>query len=150
MARKKLITMSVVKQVIRMYMNGIPYRDIAEAVTINKETVVNYIKRAKVSGKDLNQLLAMEDSVLEALHRGGKAAYPDDHSLPPCRQAIYIEWYQLSNIIIKKIGKMGKLFKHQIIKNRKNNIFISFSNRFFYICNMILSTLEIYFALAMS
>lgn len=59
-------------------MNGIPYRDIAEAVTINKETVVNYIKRAKVSGKDLNQLLAMEDSVLEALLRGGKAAYPDD------------------------------------------------------------------------
>lgn len=77
MARKKPIEMSVVKQVIRMYMNGIPYRDIADAVSINKETVVNYIRRARESGKDLNLLLDMADSPLEALLRGGKAAYPD-------------------------------------------------------------------------
>lgn len=78
MAYVKAIPMSKVKQVIRMYMSNTPYREISSVTGLDKETVCNYIKRARQTGADLSKLLHMDDPVLEALIRGGKASYPDE------------------------------------------------------------------------
>ena len=44
---------------------------------MNKETVNNYVNKAKADTLSLDELLALEDAVLEHRMKGGNAAYTD-------------------------------------------------------------------------
>lgn len=50
---------------------------IAGIVGMNKETVNNYVNKAKADTLSLDELLALEDAVLEHRMKGGNAAYTD-------------------------------------------------------------------------
>lgn len=71
------IAMSKLKQVLRWKEEGYSNRKIAQLVGLNKETVNNYISRAKADSLSQKELLQLDDYVLDIRLRGGNAAYTD-------------------------------------------------------------------------
>ena len=71
------IAMSKLKQVLRWKEEGYSNRKIAQLVGLNKETVNNYISRAKADSLSQKELLQLDDFVLDIRLRGGNAAYTD-------------------------------------------------------------------------
>lgn len=70
--------MSKVKQMLRLHQNGVSNRQIAAELSINKETVNRYIKRAKGDHLPISELLNLEDPVLQHRMTGGNPAYVDN------------------------------------------------------------------------
>ena len=71
----KIITMSKLKQIIRLRKNGVALQTIAKGVGIARNTVKKYLRLIEVKGYDYEDLLKKEDEQLEAL-----LADPDDAS----------------------------------------------------------------------
>lgn len=71
----KTITMSKVKQIIRLRNNGTALQTIAKGVGISRNTVKKYLKLIEVRGYDYQELLKKEDEQLEKL-----LADPDQQS----------------------------------------------------------------------
>jgi DNA-binding transcriptional MerR regulator len=65
------IAMSKLKQVLRWKEEGYSNRKIAQLVGLNKETVNNYISRAKADSLSQKELLQLDDYVLDIRLRGG-------------------------------------------------------------------------------
>jgi transposase len=63
----KTITMSTLKQIIRLRNNGVALQTIAKAVNTSRNTVKKYIRLIEVKGISYDELLQMEDTALEAL-----------------------------------------------------------------------------------
>lgn len=61
------ITMSKVKQIIRLRSNGIALQTIAKGVGISRNTVKKYLRLIEVNGYSYAELLALEDEQLDAL-----------------------------------------------------------------------------------
>jgi transposase len=74
----KIKDMSKVKQMLRLHQNGVSNRQIAAELSVNKETVNRYIKRAKHDHLTIEELLKLEDPVLQHRMTGGNPAYPDN------------------------------------------------------------------------
>ncbi|WP_157363969.1 LuxR C-terminal-related transcriptional regulator, partial [Alkaliflexus imshenetskii] len=74
----KIKDMSKVKQMLRLHQNGVSNRQIATELSINKETVNRYIKRAKGDHLPISELLNLEDPVLQHRMTGGNPAYVDN------------------------------------------------------------------------
>jgi len=70
--------MSKVKQMLRLHQNGVSNRQIAKELSIDKETVNRYVKRARRDPLALNELLKLDDPVLQHRMTGGNPAYPDN------------------------------------------------------------------------
>jgi transposase len=66
----KTITMSKIKQVIRLRRNGLPLQTIAEAVEASRNTVKKYIRLIEARQLNEDLLLLMDDEALEALLNG--------------------------------------------------------------------------------
>ena len=73
----KVIVMSKIKQLIRMYESGTSNRKIATNLGIDKGTVNDYVRKLKSGGQALEELLALDDPVLEGVFSAGTAAYTD-------------------------------------------------------------------------
>ena len=69
--------MSLIKQIIQMWMMGESNRSIGRQLPVNKETVNNYARLIKSNGWKYENLLNMEDPELERLFHAGNAAYTD-------------------------------------------------------------------------
>ena len=69
--------MSQIKQILLLKKQNVSNRKIAGIVGMNKETVNNYVNKAKSDTLSLDELLALEDPVLEHRMKGGNAAYTD-------------------------------------------------------------------------
>ena len=69
--------MSQIKQILLLKKQNLSNRKIAGIVGMNKETVNNYVNKAKSDTLSLDELLALEDPVLEHRMKGGNAAYTD-------------------------------------------------------------------------
>lgn len=69
--------MSQIKQILLLKKQNVSNRKIAGIVGMNKETVNNYVNKAKADTLSLDELLALEDAVLEHRMKGGNAAYTD-------------------------------------------------------------------------
>ncbi len=63
----KTVTMSKVKQIIRLRKNGVALQTIAKGVGISRNTVKKYLKLIEVKGYSFEELLSKEDEQLEAL-----------------------------------------------------------------------------------
>jgi transposase len=74
----KIKDMSKVKQMLRLHQNGVSNRQIATELSVNKETVNRYVKRAKQDQLSIKELLKLDDPVLQYRMSGGNPAYPDD------------------------------------------------------------------------
>ena len=74
----KIKEMSNVKQMLRLHQNGVSNRQIAAELSVNKETVNRYVKRAKHDQLSIKELLKLDDPVLQHRMTGGNPAYPDD------------------------------------------------------------------------
>ena len=57
--------MSQIKQILLLKKQNVSNRKIAGIVGMNKETVNNYVNKAKSDTLSLDELLALEDPVLE-------------------------------------------------------------------------------------
>ena len=66
--------MSQIKQILLLKKQNVSNRKIAGIVGMNKETVNNYVNKAKSDTLSLDELLALEDPVLEHRMKGGNAA----------------------------------------------------------------------------
>ncbi len=73
-----IIDMSKIKQVLQLSMNGISNRQIAKALSIDKETVNNYISKAKRETLSFKELIKLDDPVLERRFHFGNPAYSDE------------------------------------------------------------------------
>jgi len=56
--------MSKIKQVLRQHLDGVSNRKIADNLSLNKETVNKYVRRAVEDRMKLTELLELEDPVL--------------------------------------------------------------------------------------
>lgn len=74
----KTIEMSKIKQAIQWFINGKSRREIATLVSMNKETVNNYIAKAIADPMPLENLVRLDDEDLCKRLQGGNAAYPDE------------------------------------------------------------------------
>jgi len=70
--------MSQVKQILRMHKKGKSMKTIAKALSISKNTVRGYVRKAKAGNLPIEALLAMKDPVLEGKLWPGNPAYKDD------------------------------------------------------------------------
>ena len=70
--------MSKIKQILRYDQQGVSHRKIANNVGVNRETVGNYVRKAKADSMTIDQLLALDDEVLEFRLKGGNPAYPEE------------------------------------------------------------------------
>ena len=70
--------MSQVKQILRMHNQGKGIKTIAKALSISKNTVKGYVRKAKMSSLSLEAILALEDPVLEGNLWPGNPAYKDE------------------------------------------------------------------------
>jgi hypothetical protein len=59
----------------------------AQLFGLNKETVNNYVRKAKADSLSIDQLLALDDIELEYHLKGGNPAYPED-----VRFKVFQEW----------------------------------------------------------
>lgn len=78
MAGKTTPPMSKIKQVLQYDRQGVSHRKIAKILGINRETVGNYVRKAKSDPLSVTGLLALDDEVLEFRLKGGNPAYPED------------------------------------------------------------------------
>ena len=69
--------MSLIKQVLQLKQLGESNRGISRKLSINKETVNNYVKTMRANGWIINDLLRKEDPELERLFHAGSPAYSD-------------------------------------------------------------------------
>ncbi len=69
--------MSQVKQILRLHRQGKGIKTIARAPSVSKNTVKDYIQKAKASDLLMEVLLALEDPVLEGKLNPGNPAYKD-------------------------------------------------------------------------
>jgi len=74
----KTVRMSKLKQILRLHQCGMSNRKIAKHLSIDKETVNNYVRKAKADGLGFDGLLRLEDYALDRRLRGGNAAYADE------------------------------------------------------------------------
>lgn len=69
--------MSKIKQVIRLYKDGMSKRAIGRELGLYKGTVNKYVGLAEADSLSLDELLKLEDPVLEKRLTGGNPAYSD-------------------------------------------------------------------------
>lgn len=69
--------MSQIKQLLLLKKQGISNRKAAGMAGMDKETVNNYVRKAKADPLGIDGLLKLDDPVLEHRLKGGNAAYPD-------------------------------------------------------------------------
>ena len=69
--------MSLIKQVLLLKQQGESNRGVSRKLSINKETVNNYVKTAVSNGWSYDELLAKEDPELERMFHAGSPAYSD-------------------------------------------------------------------------
>ena len=73
----KVTTMSKIKQVIQLHESGVSNRRIAKALSLDRETVNNYVRKIKTGNMETVALLELEEPVLEGKFIAGTAAYTD-------------------------------------------------------------------------
>ncbi len=73
----KIIDMSKIKQTLRMHLNGTSNRGIAKSLSINKSTVNEYIRKAKLDTLSIEELIKLDDPILEGRFFAGNPAYAD-------------------------------------------------------------------------
>jgi transposase len=73
----KVVDMSKIKQVLQLSENKVSNRQIAKQLSIDKETVGNYVRFFRNDALSLTELLKMEDPELEFRFRAGNPAYTD-------------------------------------------------------------------------
>jgi transposase len=69
--------MSTIKQLIQLHESGVSNRRIAKALSIDRETVNNYIRKMKAGNMQTVELLELEEPVPEGKFIAGTAAYTD-------------------------------------------------------------------------
>lgn len=73
----KIVRMSKVKQMLLLHQQGMSNRKIAGELSIDKETVNNYIRKIKSSTMTIAELLKLDDPILEGQLFAGSPAYSD-------------------------------------------------------------------------
>jgi transposase len=73
----KVTEMSKIKQLIQLHESGVSNRRIAEALSLDRETVNTYIRKMKASNMPTVELMELEEPVLEGKFMAGTAAYTD-------------------------------------------------------------------------
>ena len=71
----KTINMSKVKQILRLYSNGVPIQSIAKAMSTSRNTVKKYLHFIQEKKLDSGDLLSMDDHSLEALFQQPDASH---------------------------------------------------------------------------
>lgn len=72
-----IVRMSKVKQMLLLHQQGISNRKIARELSMDKETVNNYIRKVKSSTITIDELLKLDDPILEGQLFAGSPAYSD-------------------------------------------------------------------------
>jgi transposase len=73
----KITVMSKVKQLLQLHESGVSNRRIAKALSLNRDTVNNYVRKLKSGNMQYVELQELEDPVLEGKFIAGVAAYTD-------------------------------------------------------------------------
>ncbi len=70
--------MSQIKQVLMLHQQGNGKKTIARSLNVSKNTIRAYLNKIESAGWKINDLLALEDPVLEAMFHAGNPAYSED------------------------------------------------------------------------
>jgi transposase len=73
----KITDMSKIKQLLQLHESGLSNRRIANDLSLDRDTVNNYVRKFKSGNLPTEELLALEDPVLESKFIAGTAAYTD-------------------------------------------------------------------------
>jgi transposase len=73
----KVTEMSRIKQLIKLHESGVSNRRIAKALSLDRETVNEYIRKIKAGNMQAIELMELEEPVLEGKFMAGTAAYTD-------------------------------------------------------------------------
>lgn len=73
----KIIDMSKIKQTLIMHLGGTSNRGIAKSLSINKSTINEYIRKAKLDTLNIEDLIKLDDPILEGRFFAGNPAYAD-------------------------------------------------------------------------
>jgi len=73
----KVTEMSTVKQLLRLHESGVSNRQIAKDLSLDKDTVNDYVRKLKSGKMQTDELLCLEDPVLAGKFIAGTAAYTD-------------------------------------------------------------------------
>jgi transposase len=73
----KVTRMSKIKQLIQLHESGVSNRRIAQALSLDRETVNIYIRKMKAGQMQIAELMKLEEPVLEGKFIAGTAAYTD-------------------------------------------------------------------------
>jgi transposase len=87
--------MSTIKQLLRLHLQGVSNRKIADQIGIYKGTVNRYIQKLKFLDQSIDELLKLEEPILEKLFSAGTPAY---------LQQRYEEFKPLIPYIEKELG----------------------------------------------
>ena len=70
-------SMSLIKQLLKLYQQGYKIKTMAKGLGISKNTVKSYIFKIQQNQWDLKHLIELENPVLEAKFHAGNPAYKD-------------------------------------------------------------------------
>jgi len=73
----KVTRMSMIKQLLLLYRQGLSNRAIARELGLDKETVNVFVRKIRANNFDIEDLLKLEDPELEGKFMAGSAAYTD-------------------------------------------------------------------------
>ena len=74
----KVKSMSTIKQLLQLHLQGKKIKPIASILKMSKNTVKSYLKKVDEDTLSVKSLLALEDTVLEARFHAGSPAYKDE------------------------------------------------------------------------
>jgi transposase len=74
----KVKSMSTIKQLLHLHLQGRKIKPIASILEMSKNTVKAYLKKVDADPLGIKSLLALDDLVLEARFHAGSPAYKDD------------------------------------------------------------------------
>ena len=73
----KVTEMSTIKQLLQLHESGMSNRRIAEALSLDRETVNSYVRKLGSTNMGIGELLKLDDPELEGKFIAGTAAYTD-------------------------------------------------------------------------
>ena len=91
-------SMSLIKQLLKLYRQGYKIKRMAKELGISKNTVKSYISKTKQNQWDVEDLIALENPVLEAKFHAGNPAYKDER---------YEQLKNQLDDLVKELGKRG-------------------------------------------
>ena len=119
----KTISMSKVRNIIKLYSQGIGKKNIAERLSLSKNTVKTYVKKFLKLGRSINELLDMSDQDLNNLFN------PPTQPNKPMRLEKLQEFFPLMEKKLRRRGTTVGMLYREFKQNNPDTIIMDCGGR---------------------